>query len=125
PVTAALNTLISNLDRLATHQVYGKVAAVQGLLVELAGVQNNLSIGDRCNVIARDGRLVPCEIVGFRDGRALAMPFGALERVGLGCRAEIAEAAPAVFPCDQWLRPVINAIGQPIAEAGAPRRRPP
>ena len=117
-MTAALNTLISNLDRLATHQVYGKVAAVQGLLVEGAGIQNNLSIGDRCNVIARDGRLVPCEIVGFREGRALAMPFGALEGIGLGCRAEIAEAAPAVFPCDQWLGRVINAMGEPIDEVG-------
>src|SRR3954471_17857576 len=102
-MTAALTAFVSGLERLPTHQVFGKVAAVQGLLVEVAGVQNNLSIGDRCNVIARDSRLVPCEIVGFREGRALAMPFGPLEGIGLGCRAEIAEAAPAVFPCDQWL----------------------
>ena len=73
-----ITSLLSEIDRLATHQVFGKVAAVQGLLVEVSGVQNNLSVGDRCNVVARDGRIVPCEVVGFRNARALVMPFGAL-----------------------------------------------
>ena len=110
--------LLSELERLATYQVYGKVAAVQGLLVEVSGVQNNLSVGDRCNVIARDGRIVPCEVVGFRDSRALVMPFGALEGVGLGCRAEIAEASPAVYPDDTWLGRVISGMGKPIDDGG-------
>lgn len=113
-----ITTLESELGRLATHQVYGKVAAVQGLLVEVSGVQNNLSVGDRCNVFARDGRKVPCEIVGFRDSKALAMPFGALEGIGLGCRAEIAEASPAIFPDDSWLGRVINAMGKPVDDGG-------
>lgn len=93
-----ITSLLSEIDRLATHQVFGKVAAVQGLLVEVSGVQNNLSVGDRCNVVARDGRIVPCEVVGFRNARALVMPFGALEGIGLGCRAELTEAAPSVYP---------------------------
>ena len=117
-MTAALTAFESTLERLATHQVFGKVAAVQGLLVEVAGVQNNLSIGDRCNIVSRDGRIVPCEVVGFREGRALAMPFGPLEGIGLGCRAEIADAAPAVYPSDQWLGRVIDAMGRPIDDEG-------
>ncbi len=117
-MTAALTAFVSNLDRLPTHQVFGKVAAVQGLLIEVAGVQNNLSIGDRCNIISRDGRIVPCEVVGFREGRALAMPFGPLEGIGLGCRAEIADAAPAVYPSDRWLGRVIDAMGRPIDDEG-------
>jgi flagellum-specific ATP synthase len=117
-VTAALNSLLNSLERLPTHRVFGKVAAVQGLLLEISGVQNNLSIGDRCNVVARDGRLVPCEIVGFREGRALAMPFGPLEGIGLGCRAEIAEAAPAVYPSEHWLGRVIDAMGRPVDDKG-------
>ncbi len=111
-------SLLSELERLPTHQVYGKVAAVQGLLVEVSGVQNNLSVGDRCNVVARDGRIVPCEVVGFRSGRALVMPFGALEGIGLGCRAEIAEAAPAIYPDDTWLGRVVSSMGKPIDGGG-------
>jgi len=117
-VVVNITSLLSELERLPIHQVFGKVAAVQGLLVEVSGVQNNLSVGDRCNVVARDGRIVPCEVVGFRNGRALVMPFGALEGIGLGCRAEIAEAAPAIYPDDSWLGRVISAMGKPVDGGG-------
>jgi flagellum-specific ATP synthase len=113
-----ITTLLSEIERIPDHQVFGKVAAVQGLLIEVSGVQNNLSVGDRCNVIARDGRKVVCEVVGFRNGRALVMPFGALEGIGLGCRAEIADAAPAIYPDDSWLGRVISAMGKPIDGGG-------
>jgi len=119
PVLTPLNSFINAMDRLTTHQLFGKVAGVQGLLLEITGVQNNLSVGDRCNVFARDGRIVPCEVVGFRNGRALAMPFGALEGVGLGCRAEITQSAPAIFPSEQWLGRVIDGMGNPIDDLGA------
>ncbi len=117
-MTSALTTFVNAVERLPTHQLFGKVAAIQGLLLEVGGVQNNLSIGDRCNVIARDGRSVPCEVIGFRDGRALTMPFGTLEGIGLGCRAEIVSVAPALFPSDAWLGRVIDAMGQPIDDGG-------
>ncbi|TAL01001.1 MAG: flagellar protein export ATPase FliI [Rhodospirillaceae bacterium] len=115
---SALTSFINAVDRLPTHQLFGKVAAVQGLMLEVAGVQNNLSVGDRCNVIARDGRSVPCEVVGFRNGRALTMPFGALEGIGLGCRAEITTTAPVLFPSDLWLGRVIDGMGRPIDDNG-------
>lgn len=113
-----ITTLLTELDRIPTFQVFGKVAGVQGLLIEVSGVQNNLSVGDRCNIIARDNRKVVCEVVGFRNGRALVMPFGALEGIGLGCRAEIADAAPSVHPDDSWLGRVINAMGKPVDGGG-------
>ncbi|MBX7199767.1 MAG: flagellar protein export ATPase FliI [Rhodospirillaceae bacterium] len=112
-----ITSLLSELDRLPTHQVFGKVAGVQGLLIEVSGV-HHLSVGDRCNVIARDGRVVVCEVVGFREGRALVMPFGPLEGIGLGCRAEVAEAAPAIYPNESWLGRVVNAMAKPVDGGG-------
>ncbi len=112
-----ISSLLSELERLPTHQVFGKVAGVQGLLIEVSGV-HHLSVGDRCNVIARDGRVVICEVVGFRAGNALVMPFGPLEGIGLGCRAEIAEAAPAIYPSDSWLGRVIDAMAKPVDGGG-------
>ncbi len=112
-----ITSLLSELERLPAHQVFGKVAGVQGLLIEVSGV-HHLSVGDRCNVIARDGRVVQCEVVGFREGRALVMPFGPLEGIGLGCRAEIAEAAPAIYPNESWLGRVINAMAKPTDGGG-------
>ncbi|MBL8645468.1 MAG: flagellar protein export ATPase FliI [Rhodospirillaceae bacterium] len=113
-----ISSILNELDRMATHHIYGSVAAVNGLLIEVAGVQNNLSVGDRCTIHSRDGRLVTCEVVGFREGRALAMPYGALEGIGIGCRADMAEAAPAVFPDETWLGRVVNAMGKPVDDLG-------
>ena len=113
-----ISSLLNELDKLPTHHVFGSVSGVQGLLIEVAGVQGNLSIGDRCNIHARDGRKVVSEVVGFRDGKALLMPFGALEGIGIGCRAEIGEAVPSIFPDDSWLGRVVNAFGKPIDDHG-------
>jgi flagellum-specific ATP synthase len=117
-VAVNISTMLNELGRLPVHRVFGRVSAVQGLLVEVTGVQGNLSVGDRCNLIARDERRVACEVVGFRDGRALVMPFGTLEGVGLSCRAEIGDSQPAIFPSDDWLGRVVNAMGRPIDELG-------
>ncbi|HSV29309.1 MAG TPA: flagellar protein export ATPase FliI [Candidatus Omnitrophota bacterium] len=111
--------LINDIERITGIQVYGRVAGVQGMLVEAGGVQRQLSVGDRCTVVARDGRGVPCEVVGFRQGRALLMPFVAIDGVGLGCRTEVQDAEPVVYPDQGWLGRVINAFAQPVDGLGA------
>lgn len=94
------------------------MTAVLGLLVEAGGIERRLSIGDRCTVYARGGRQVPCEVVGFRAGRALLMPLGPLDGVGLGCRAELAAGQAEIHPDANWLGRVVNALGDPIDGAG-------
>ncbi|MFL2769437.1 MAG: flagellar protein export ATPase FliI [Rhodospirillaceae bacterium] len=113
-----ISTLINELSRLPVHRIFGRVSSVQGLLIEVIGLQGNLAVGDRCNIITLNDRKVVCEVVGFRDERALVMPFGAVEGVGLGCRAEIGESQPAIYPEDAWLGRVINAMGRPIDDNG-------
>lgn len=114
-----MQNIISEINRVPTSQYYGRVAAIQGLLVEIGGIQRHLSIGSRVNLRARDGGRVKCEVVGFRDERALLMPFGALEGIGIGCKAEIAERDPVVYPNASWLGRVVNAMGEPI-DGGPP-----
>ncbi len=126
--------LINSIDRLAGIRVYGRVAAVQGMLIEAGGVQRQISVGDRCEVVARDGRRVPCEAVGFRSGRALLMPFVPIDGIGLGCRTEVQDSDPVIYPDRAWAGRVINAFAQPVdglgplpaGEAAYPiRNRPP
>jgi flagellum-specific ATP synthase len=90
-----------------------------GMLVEIAGVPDSLAVGGRCEVLSRDGRRLPCEMIGFRDGRALAMPFGAVDGIGLGCRAEVMAGGAVVYPHESWLGRVVNAMGEPIDGKGA------
>jgi flagellum-specific ATP synthase len=110
--------LINDIERVSNIQVYGRVAAVQGMLLEAGGIQRTISVGDRCNVIARDGRKVICEVVGFRQGRALLMPFSAIEGIGLGCRTEVQDAEPVLYPDRGWLGRVINCFGDPVDGLG-------
>ncbi len=102
----------------ADHEVSGRVTKVLGLLVEMAGFGQDLTVGAMVILKPTAQRDIPCEVVGFRDNRALLMPFGALEGVGLGCRAVIQTSRPVVFPSERWLGRVMNALAQPIDGLG-------
>src|SRR4051812_13584279 len=85
-----LPDLIGDLAQIPDYRRYGRVTAVLGMLLEVGGVPETLAVGGRCDVVGRYGSRVPCEVVGFRNNRALAMPFDAIDGIGLGCKAEIA-----------------------------------
>ncbi len=113
-----IDHLISDIDRQPDHYMHGRVTSVLGMMAEIGGVQRALSIGDRVTITARGNRQVPAEVVGFRAERALVMPYGTLEGVGLGCRAEIAQTQPVLYPDESWLGRVVNALGEPIDDKG-------
>ena len=113
-----LQNLEADLDRVQATRVFGRVSGIQGMLIQIGGISGYLSIGDRCDLVARAGRRVRCEVVGFKDGFALAMPYGPLEGIGLGSKAELLSSEPVVRPHRDWLGRVINAFGEPIDGAG-------
>ncbi|MFT6557095.1 MULTISPECIES: flagellar protein export ATPase FliI [Sneathiella] len=115
-------SVISEIHRVSPEQFYGRVAGIQGLLVEVGGIQRHLSIGSRVELLARGNNLVPCEVVGFRNDRALLMPFGSLDGIGMGCKALIAEQDPVIYPDASWLGRVVNAMGEPV-DGGPPLRK--
>jgi flagellum-specific ATP synthase len=121
-VAVEIKNIISEIDRLPTFHEYGQVASVLGMLVEVSGVEKVISIGDHCRIHARNDRSVLCEVIGFRDARALVMPFGTLEGIGLGCAVEINAADPVIYPDESWLGRVINAFGEPIDGKGPLRK---
>jgi flagellum-specific ATP synthase len=112
------STLTASIDRIPTYRFYGRVTAILGMLVEVGGVENQLSVGGRIHLIARDSRRVPCEVVGFRENRALLMAFGTLDGIGVGCQAEISESEIYYYPHAGWLGRVINALGEPVDGQG-------
>ncbi len=113
------NNIANAVARLPDHQVFGRVADIVGLMVEIGGLQGTLSIGDHVRVDGRKGHYVICEVIGFRGGRALVMPFGSLDGIGLGCQAELASTEPSIYPDQSWLGRVINAFGEPLDDHGA------
>lgn len=106
------------VDLMTDQEVYGTVTKILGLLIEIAGFGQNLSIGSIVHLKPAPDQSVPCEVVGFRDGHALLMPFGTLEGIGLGCKAVIQDHAPVITPDETWLGRVINGLAQPIDGLG-------
>lgn len=113
-----LANLIADFEQIPENRHYGRVTGVLGLLLEVGGVPGRVAIGGRCEVVAQDGRRVICEVVGFRGGGALLMPFGPLDGVGLGCKAEVTKGVAAIYPHNAWLGRVVNALGEPIDGKG-------
>ena len=102
----------------------GRVTAISGLSVDVAGMGALLSVGDRLTLAARDGRNVPAEIVGFRGATAQAMAYAPLDGIGPGSTARAAwtsgrSARAALAPCDAWLGRVIDPLGTPLDGRGA------
>jgi len=112
------NNIAKEVSRLPDHQVYGRVADIVGLMVEIGGLQGSLSIGDHVRVDGRKGHSVICEVIGFKGGRALVMPFDNLGGIGLGCQAELASTEPSIYPDDAWLGRVVNAFGDHVDDKG-------
>ena len=56
-------------------EIYGRVVSVRGLMVEVAGPIHAMSVGARLTIETGAGRSIPCEVVGFSGGHALAMPL--------------------------------------------------
>lgn len=106
------------IQLLPDNESFGKVTKILGLLVEIAGFGSELSIGSIVHLRPKPEKDIPCEVVGFREHRALLMPFGTLEGVGLGCRAVIQDTQPVVLADDSWLGRVVNALGQPVDGKG-------
>ena len=114
----ALEALVEELTGVPELRIYGRVTAVLGMLIEVGGASRSFSIGDRCTVVARDGRAILCEVIGFRNGCALLMPFQPLEGVGLGCRVYRLSGQATIRPNRGWLGRVVNAMGEPIDGKG-------
>ncbi len=117
-MSAFAQNIVREIDRLADCRFFGRVSGIVGLLVEVEGLQGCLSIGDHCRVRGRNGAWLAGEVVGFRSGAALLMPFGPLDGIGVGCRAEVMRDGGEVHPHENWLGRVINAFGEPIDGKG-------
>ncbi|MBX3552978.1 MAG: flagellar protein export ATPase FliI [Pseudolabrys sp.] len=113
-----MKALAEQIRDIDDRETYGRVAAVRGLMVEVAGPIHAMSVGARLMIETAPGRNIPAEVVGFTGSNALLMPFADLDGVRRGCRAIVSGAASTVRPSEGWLGRVVNAMGEPIDGKG-------
>jgi flagellum-specific ATP synthase len=114
----SLAPYLAQVERLPTLRWTGRVTEVAGLTVESRGPR--VAIGDFCEVACSGGRPIRVQVIGFRNGRVLAMPLEEIDGLQLGdivtARAE--EARVPVGP--GLLGRVIDGFGKPIDGAPPP-----
>ena len=113
-----MRSLVAAVERLDPLSVSGRVAAVNGLLIEARGGLPRLAVGARAEVSRYGDTPLAAEVVGFRETRALLMPFGPVEGVAPGAEIRIEPRGSAVRPTKAWLGRIVDAFGQPIDGKG-------
>ena len=127
-------TLEPYFDRLARAEpmpTMGRVVRTVGVLIESRGP--HARIGDVCELQAGPGvPALPVEVVGFRDGRLLAVPLGVTAGIRPGARVVGRGSSATVAVGDELLGRVLDGLGRPIdgrgplnASAGAELHPPP
>lgn len=114
--------IISAIETVPTMKGYGIVSKVLGLMIEIEGGDSFLTLGARCFLQPEKRDPILCEIIGFNNNKALAMPFGDLTGVGPGCLVFLEEETPVISPDPSWLGRVINGLAHPIDD-GPPLQR--
>src|SRR5258705_2993057 len=88
-----MRALLTEIEAIPTLTRFGHVARIEGLCVEVTGAQGAVSLGGQCRISIGNNKKIPCEVIGFRDGRALVMPLGSLDGITLGARADFEDRA--------------------------------
>jgi flagellum-specific ATP synthase len=113
-----MHALIQDIEAVPALTRFGRVARIEGLAVEVTGAQGAVSLGGQCSVTIGKNKRIPCEVVGFRDGRALVMPLGPLDGITLGARTDFEDRPASIYPCTAWLGRVIDGFGNPTDGKG-------
>ncbi len=113
-----MQNLVEAVEKLDPLVVTGRVAAVSGLLIEARGGMTRLAVGARAEIQRRGAPPLAAEVVGFRESRALLMPFGPVEGVAPGAAIHIDSQGFAVRPTTAWLGRIVDAFGEPIDGKG-------
>src|SRR5262249_39717918 len=113
----SLDRYASGLDEMDLLPWTGRVTATVGLLIESAGPA--VAIGGFCEIASGEGRNIRTQVIGFRNGRVLAMPLDEPDGLQLGSPvvARVQDARLAVGP--GLLGRVLDGFGQPL-DGGPP-----
>ena len=113
-----MRALLKEIEAIPTLTRFGRVARIEGLGVEITGAVGAVTLGGQVRLSIGNGKKISCEVVGFRDGRALVMPLGPLDGISLGARADFESKPASIFPSRSWLGRVLNGFGEAMDGLG-------
>jgi len=109
---------IHKVRRTDTVRVTGTVETIVGLTIEVRGL--SASVGSVCRIqIGRARRGVMGEVIGFRDGRAMVMPYQTLAGIAPGQKVAVVSNRLTVPADASLLGRVLDGLGRPL-DGGPP-----
>jgi flagellum-specific ATP synthase len=121
-VTLDLEAYIKRIDSSEPLRVFGKIIEITGIIVKATGLK--VSIGDACKIFTRSGESIDAEVVGFKDGVVLLMPYGDFTKITSGSRVYPIGTKVSVNVSDNLIGRVIDGNGNPIDGKGPIRGAP-
>lgn len=115
---SVLETAINQIQSIQPYRLFGYVTSVVGLVIEVKGIEQLLSVGDPCTIYTKYGKKLAAEVIAVKEKRIFVMSFHPVEGVGAGCMVEVNQAAPVIYPSEKWLGRVVNALAEPLDELG-------
>ncbi|WP_320169208.1 FliI/YscN family ATPase [Maridesulfovibrio sp.] len=107
-------TLLNDIDPCRS---FGKVSKVVGLIAEGRGIRAPL--GSVCHLMPEDSDTpIAAEVVGFRDGSCLFMPYGELHGISPGSLIRNSQTPPKIPVGMSLLGRAVDAFGEPIDGKG-------
>jgi flagellum-specific ATP synthase len=113
-----MRALLKEIETVPALTRFGRVSRIEGLAVEITGAQGAVRLGGQVHLSIGHNKTISCEVVGFREGRALVMPLGPLEGIALGARADFEDRPAAIRPSAGWLGRVIDGFGNAMDGKG-------
>lgn len=111
-----LQAYLDKLEKTETHRLTGTVTELIGLLIESNGPA--AAIGDFCEIVTKNGRIVRTQVIGFRSGRVLSMPLEETDGLHLGDPITARKEDARMEVGQQLLGRVIDGFGRPLDGLG-------
>lgn len=112
-----LDKYIKALDSISLNKDVGKITRIVGSLME--GYLPGALIGSQCYVQSQNkSQGVLSEVVGFKDQKALLLPFEDIQGVGFGSKIILKKSISSIRVGEALLGRVLNGMGQPIDGKG-------
>ncbi len=108
-----LDGLRAEISALRAVHTVGRVSAVQGGALCVAGLSALARLGDRVRIQTRSGSVLTGEVLQLEEASILVLPEETVEGVALGDRVILLGAA-TIAPSADWIGRVIDPYGQPL-----------
>lgn len=110
---ATLERFVHALERRPLVEACGHLLGFNGLVIEASGP--DVKIGELCEIgTPTRGQAINAEVVGFREGKVLLMPFGHLRGIAAGTRIRSLGRTLRVPVARAMIGRIVDAFGEPL-----------